>query len=174
MHANASGAKQLHEEAFAKAMDQLDAYQRRAVTHIEGPVAVIAGPGSGKTHILAARVGCILTETDTRPENILCLTFTDAGVNAMRARLLRFIGPEAHHVPIFTFHAFCNAIIQDNLEWFGRRDLEPVSDLERIEICRQILDSLDPEHPLRAGQTNPYIYEPCLIVGLTGLEPVTP
>lgn len=159
MHANASGAKQRHEEAFAKAMDQLDAYQRQAVTHIEGPVAVIAGPGSGKTHILAARVGCILTETDTRPENILCLTFTDAGVNAMRARLLRFIGPEAHHVPIFTFHAFCNAIIQDNLEWFGRRDLEPVSDLERIEICRQILDSLHPEHPLRAGQTNPYIYE---------------
>jgi len=159
MHANASGAKQRHQDAFAKAMDQLDEYQRQAVTHIDGPVAVIAGPGAGKTHILAARVGYILNETDARPENILCLTFTDAGVNAMRARLLQFIGPEAHHVPIFTFHAFCNAVIQDNLEWFGRRELEPISDLERIEISRRILDGLEPEHPLRAGQTNPYVYE---------------
>jgi len=159
MQSNSYGARQRHQDAFAKAMEQLDEYQRRAVTHIEGPVAVIAGPGAGKTHILAARVGYILNETDARPENILCLTFTDAGVNAMRARLLQFIGPEAHHVPIFTFHAFCNAVIQDNLEWFGRRELEPVSDLERIEIFRSILDSLDPEHPLRAGQTNPYVFE---------------
>ncbi len=151
--------KQQHDEAFRQALAQLDDGQRRAVEHVEGPVAVIAGPGSGKTHILAARIGRILSETDTRPNNILCLTFTDAGVNALRTRLLQLIGPEAHRVHIFTFHSFCNSIIQDNIERFGRRDLAPVSDLERIEIARRVLDELPPEHPLRQGHTDPYLYE---------------
>ncbi len=159
MHSHPSKEKLQHEEAFRQALEQLDAAQRHAVTHIEGPIAVIAGPGSGKTHILAARIGRILSETDTRPNNILCLTFTDAGVNALRARLLQLIGPEAHRVHIFTFHSFCNSVIQDNIELFGRRDLEPVSDLERIEITRSVLDGLPPEHPLRQGHTDPYLYE---------------
>ena len=71
-------------QAFHTLLDSLNAAQRAAVEHIEGPVLVIAGPGTGKTHILAARVGKILLETDARPQNILCLTFTDAGVTAMR------------------------------------------------------------------------------------------
>ena len=75
------------------------------------PVLVIAGPGTGKTHILASRIGHILMMTDTQPHNILCLTFTDAGVQAMRKRLLQLIGPEAHRVHVFTFHSFCNNII---------------------------------------------------------------
>ena len=94
---------------------------RKAVDHIEGPVMVLAGPGTGKTHILAARIGRILLDTDTQARNILCLTFTDAGVHAMRNRLQEFIGPEAHRVHIYTFHSFCNSIIQeetpaDNIE----------------------------------------------------------
>ncbi len=148
-----------NDEAFRQALDQLDPAQRSAVEHIEGPVAVIAGPGAGKTHILAARIGRILSETDARPNNILCLTFTDAGVNALRARLLQFIGPEAHRVHIFTFHSFCNSVIQDNIELFGKRDLEPVSELERIEIARSLLHDLPPDHPLRQGHTDPYLYE---------------
>lgn len=151
--------RQRYAEAFQAALEQLDAAQRSAVERIEGPVAVIAGPGAGKTHILAARIGCILAQTDAQPYNILCLTFTDAGVNALRARLLQFIGPEAHRVHIFTFHSFCNSVIQNNIELFGRRDLEPVSDLERIEMARAILDELSPDHPLRQGHSYPHLYE---------------
>ncbi len=151
--------KQRHDTAFAAALQQLDAYQRRAVEHIEGPVAVIAGPGAGKTQLLAARVGYILTHTDARPQNILCLTFTDAGANALRARLLQFIGPDAHKVHIFTFHSFCNSIIQDNLELFGQRNLEPISELERIDLVRKLLTDLPPEHPLRRGHADPWLYE---------------
>src|SRR3954463_10723315 len=87
--------------------------QRQAVDKIDGPVMVIAGPGTGKTQILAARIGKILLDTDTSPSNILCLTYTDAGALAMRKRLLQFIGPEAYKVNIHTFHAFCNDVIQD-------------------------------------------------------------
>ncbi|MEO6759583.1 MAG: UvrD-helicase domain-containing protein, partial [Saprospiraceae bacterium] len=145
--------------AFRQFLDGLNPAQRLAVERIEGPVLVIAGPGTGKTHLLSARVGKILLDTDTRPQNILCLTFTEAGVSAMRQRLLERIGPEAHRVPIQTFHAFCNRIIQENLEYFGRSSLEPLSELERIDLVRQLLLQLPPDHPLRAGQKDIFQYE---------------
>ncbi len=144
---------------FLAALEKLNPEQREAVEHIEGPVLVIAGPGTGKTHILTARIGRILLETDAQPQNILCLTFTDAGVRAMRERLLEFIGPEAHRVHIYTFHSFCNSVIQDNLELFGRQDLEPLSELERVEIIRRLIDELDVDHPLKRGRMDVYFYE---------------
>jgi len=145
--------------AFAKELSLLNPEQRIAVDQIEGPVLVIAGPGTGKTHILGARIGKILLETDTLPANILCLTFTDAGVHAMRERLLSFIGPEAHRVHIYTFHSFCNKIIQDHLELFGQHELEPLSDLERVELARRLIDELPTDHLLRRKSNNPYFYE---------------
>lgn len=148
-----------YQEAFAKEMARLNASQQSAVEQIEGPVLVIAGPGTGKTHILSARIGRILMDTDTQAGNILCLTFTDAGVRAMRQRLLEFIGPEAHRVHIYTFHSFCNTIIQDNLELFGHHDLEPLSDLERVEIIRKLIDELPFDHPLKARRADVYFYE---------------
>lgn len=153
------GTLQSYNESFLKALDSLNPNQRKAVEQIEGPVLVIAGPGTGKTHILTARIGRILMETDAQPQNILCLTFTDAGVLAMRERLLSFIGPEAHRVHIYTFHSFCNTIIQDNLERFGRHDLEPLSDLERVEIIRKIIDDLPAMHLIKRGYADPYFYE---------------
>lgn len=148
-----------YQEQFDKIIAGLNPAQLQAVEQTEGPVLAIAGPGTGKTHILTARIGQILLHTDAQAHNILCLTFTDAAVNAMRQRLLSFIGPEAHRVHLYTFHSFCNKIIQENLEVFGRYDLEPLSDLERIEVIRELMDNLDMEHPLRIGKTDPYYYE---------------
>ena len=102
-------------KAFEEIYKGLNAQQQIAVDTIEGPVMVIAGPGTGKTQILSARIGKIMLETDTAPENILCLTYTDAGAIAMRKRLVQFIGTSAYKVNIATFHSFCNDIIQDNL-----------------------------------------------------------
>ncbi len=148
-----------YNEAFLVELRRLNPAQRRAVEHTEGPVLVIAGPGTGKTHMLAARIGKILLDTDTQAHNILCMTFTDAGVRAMRQRLLQLIGPEAYRVHIYTFHSFCNTIIQDNLELFGRRDLEPLSELERIDLIRSIIDELPVDHPLKRGRSDVYFFE---------------
>jgi DNA helicase II / ATP-dependent DNA helicase PcrA len=145
---------------FSDILLSLNAEQREAVKHIEGPVLVVAGPGTGKTHILSARIGQILTVTDTSPYNVLCLTFTDAGVQAMRERLLQIIGPAAHKVHIFTFHAFCNKVIQDNLDLFGRQDLSLLDDLERQEVIRTLIDELAHDHPLKRGRgSDLYFYE---------------
>lgn len=151
--------RQDYNTTFLSALDQLNPAQARAVDQIDGPVMVVAGPGTGKTHILAARIGRILMETDTQANNILCLTFTEAGVVAMRERLLQFIGPEGHRVHIYTFHSFCNHIIQDNLAVFGRQDMEPLNELDRIDLVRKLLRRLSADHPLRLGVSDPYFYE---------------
>ena len=71
-------------QTFEELFQSLNPAQQKAVQTIEGPVMVIAGPGTGKTQILAARILNILKQSDTRPENILCLTYTEAGATAMR------------------------------------------------------------------------------------------
>ncbi len=144
---------------FEQLLSTLNQAQRRAVDQIDGPMLVIAGPGTGKTHLLAARIGQILTQTDTPAQSILCLTFTDAAAHEMRSRLLETIGADAHRVPISTFHAFANRVIQENIDLFGRYDLEPISELERIEIIRTLLEAQPTENPLRTGRKEPFFYE---------------
>lgn len=143
-------------KAFQEAYEMLNPQQQRAVNQIEGPVMVIAGPGTGKTQILSARIGKILMETDAGPGNILCLTYTDAGVIAMRRRLLNFIGPDAYRVNIYTFHAFCNDIIQENLSLFEKTSLDPISDLEKIQLYKRLIDGLPKNHPLKRYRGDVY------------------
>lgn len=141
--------REQYEAQFKEILNQLNPAQKSAVEQIEGPVLVVAGPGTGKTQILSARIGNILKETDTLPQNILCLTYTDAGTIAMRKRLNTFIGPDAHNVHIFTFHGFCNKVIQENLDYFGIRELQPCSDIEKVEFLQELIDSFDNEHILK-------------------------
>lgn len=143
-------------ENFLSEYKDLNDQQRLAVVTIEGPVMVIAGPGTGKTQILACRIGKILLETDASPENILCLTYTDAGVVAMRKRLLKFIGPDAYKVNIYTFHAFCNDVIQDNLTLFEKTSMDAISELEKIELFKKLIDSLPKNHPLKRYRGDVY------------------
>jgi len=136
---------------FQQELAKLNPEQRAAVETTEGPVLVIAGPGTGKTQILSARIGYILSSTDLQvsPHNILCLTYTEAGAHAMRKRLLKFIGPDAYRIHIHTFHGFCNQVIQQNPDYFGYKDLQPVSELESIELFQKLVDSFPPKHPLK-------------------------
>jgi DNA helicase-2/ATP-dependent DNA helicase PcrA len=144
------------EKKYVEEYNKLNERQRKAVDSIDGPVMVIAGPGTGKTQILASRIGKILLNTDTAPQHILCLTYTDAGVVAMRKRLLQFIGPDAYKVNIYTFHAFCNDVIQENLSLFEKNSLDPVSDLERIELFKQLIDSFPKNNPLKRYRGDVY------------------
>lgn len=143
-------------EKFKEEYLKLNEKQRLAVDTLEGPVMVIAGPGTGKTQILASRIGKILLETDVSPDNILCLTYTDAGVVAMRKRLLQFIGPDAYKVNIYTFHAFCNDVIQENLSLFEKTALDPISELESIALFKELIDTLPKNNPLKRYRGDVY------------------
>src|SRR3954471_20383428 len=148
--------RKIYVEKYTQIYNGLNPQQKQAVDNIEGPVMVIAGPGTGKTQILSARIGKILLDTDTGPDNILCLTYTDAGVVAMRKRLLSFIGPDAYKVNIYTFHAFCNDIIQENLSLFEKTSMDPISDLEKIELYKRLIDTLPKNHPLKRYRGDVY------------------
>jgi DNA helicase-2/ATP-dependent DNA helicase PcrA len=96
----------------------------------------------------------IRQQTDTAPENILCLTFTDAGSTAMQKRLMKFMGNDAYRVNIHTFHSLCNRIIGEYPEHFSKRDLRVMDDLERIEIVQKIIADLPASSPIKDYSSN--------------------
>jgi DNA helicase-2/ATP-dependent DNA helicase PcrA len=133
-------SKEVNSVEFLKKYTGLNKAQKEAVDAIEGPVMVIAGPGTGKTTILSLRIAQILLKTDTKPENILALTFTNSGVVAMRRKLLDYIGDLAYRVNIFTFHSFAEHVIKEFSFYF--KDLQfarVISDIEKIEIIEEII-----------------------------------
>ena len=91
---------------------KLNSKQREAVEYLSGPLLVLAGPGTGKTQLLSEKVAYILKNTDTNPENILCLTFTETGAKNMRERLKTIIGAESQKVNINTYKPVCKFSLQ--------------------------------------------------------------
>jgi len=143
-------------QKFSEEYNRLNQQQKQAVDKIYGPVMVVAGPGTGKTQILSVRIGKILLETDVLPSNILCLTYTDAGVLAMRKRLLAMIGPDAYSVHIHSFHSFCNMVIQQNMHLFHKKELQPISELEQVQCLMQLIDGFENDNPLKRFKTDAY------------------
>jgi len=161
--------------AFESAYKSLNKAQRAAVDTIEGPVMVVAGPGTGKTQILTLRIANILKQTQMNPQNILALTFTDAGAKAMRERLHRYIGAEAYQVAIYTFHGFAERLIRDYPDAYTRViGGRPASDLDKITIVENILE--DTQFKLLRPIGNPtYYVKPVLnIIGSLKKEYITP
>lgn len=124
--------------------------QRRAVETIDGPVLVIAGPGTGKTQLLTTRIAHILAKTDAQPQNILCLTFTDSAAQTMRERLSGMIGQGAYDTTISTYHAFGKDLIGRFPDYFAEQvELKPADDLTIDRIFRQIIKNLPYGNPLK-------------------------
>lgn len=135
----------------------LNAAQSKAVDHIYGPLLVLAGPGTGKTQLLSARIANILKVTDANAQNILCLTFTESAAQNMRERLSSIIGPDAYDVHIGTYHSFGSDIIRSYPVFFEEIDLEsgkdtrlerPINDIQQIQIITEILAGLPYDNPM--------------------------
>ncbi len=128
---------------FKKAYERLNPEQKRAVNSLDGPVMVMAGPGTGKTQVLATRIGQLLLQTDVQPQNILALTFTDAAAVTMRDRLVTLIGQPAYSVQIMTFHSFCAQVIETHSDSFPlERNSKALLELEQYQIMGEILEEL--------------------------------
>ncbi len=144
--------KTIFDSEYAKLSEQ----QRKAVDTIEGPVMVVAGPGTGKTQVLSMRVANILKRTQMRPGNILCLTFSVSGATAMRERLRLLIGADAYGVRVSTIHAFAQSIIEEHAivfdAWAAR---EQISDVEKIREMNTIIDRFSSQMKL-INQKDPY------------------
>src|ERR1700674_256866 len=89
---------------------KLNDAQRRAITHGEGPLLVVAGAGTGKTRVITERIRYLLESDPNLPgESILALTFTDKAAAEMKHRVARRVGERSRAVFVGTFHGFCNA-----------------------------------------------------------------
>lgn len=127
-------------QKFKEEYARLNAKQKEAVDTIEGPVMVIAGPGTGKTTILTLRIANILLKTDTPPSGILALTFTEAGAKNMRAKLREVIGETALQVPIHTFHGFAASVIAEFSDHFPHlARCKQLTEVESETLLRDIL-----------------------------------
>lgn len=125
---------------FTKLYSNLNPEQREAVDTIEGPVMVIAGPGTGKTTILTLRIAQILRKTDTPPSGILAITYTEAGVKAMRQKLRVLMGSRADEVSLHTFHGFAAGIIAEHRDHFPHLlRTTQMTDIDAESFIRAIL-----------------------------------
>lgn len=139
------------DKLFQDRLKKLNTSQRKAVETIDGPLLVVAGPGSGKTEILSMRVAEILRKTQAMPSNILCLTFTDAAAQNMRERLTKLIGDRAYQVSIRTFHNFCVDIIRSHGEFFYHgATFSPADPVTKIALLENIFNNLPHDNPLRS------------------------
>lgn len=152
----------------------LNKAQKEAVDTIEGPVMVIAGPGTGKTQVIALRIGNILQKTDTPADGVLCLTFTNSGVLAMKRRLSAY-GIDSSRVVVSTFHAFGSRLID---EFYQNLDLsEPPTTLDDADIVR-LVDDIFSENDWKylrpRGDASKYFHDLKSLVSLLIRERMSP
>ena len=126
-----------HERLLAGLNDR----QREAVTAPDGPTLVIAGPGSGKTRVICARIAHLVRTGRAKPERIAAITFTRKAADEMAARLRTMLPPaESHRVWISTFHRLCGRLLRDHGEAAGiPADFRIVDEAERIGLMRQCM-----------------------------------
>ena len=130
----------------------LNAKQKQAVEYLDGPLLVLAGPGTGKTQLLSEKVAYILKNTDTNPENILCMSFTETGALNMRERLKSIIGKDGMKVNINTYHAFGSDILaqyRNYADEYDRRLDAAIDEVTQYKIVKSIQDGLNGRDILR-------------------------
>ncbi|MDD5634267.1 MAG: ATP-dependent DNA helicase [Candidatus Omnitrophica bacterium] len=143
---------------YPKYYKALNSEQKKAVDATEGPLLVLAGPGTGKTQLLSVRAANLIINKNVNPENILILTFTNTAIRAMRERLAEIIGPRGYDVEVETFHGFANSIILESegaLKYI--KDKVEMSEVERVMALEYIMDNVDGVEPLRPFGS-PYIH----------------
>ncbi len=139
---------------------ELNLRQKEAVEYLEGPLLVLAGPGTGKTQLLSEKVAYILKNVDVGPENILCLTFTDSGALNMYERLKSIVGQDGAKVTISTYHSFGSDILaqyKNYAENYDRRLDSAIDEVTRFKIVKSIQDNLSGKDILRGDSVKDII-----------------
>ncbi len=121
----------------------LNREQRRAVTHGEGPLLVVAGPGTGKTEVITRRIAWLIATKRAKPSEILALTFTDKAADEMQARVDVLVPYGRADAAIHTFHAFGDRLLREFGFELGRTNApRVVSRAEAVVLLREHLFEL--------------------------------
>jgi DNA helicase-2/ATP-dependent DNA helicase PcrA len=121
----------------------LNEAQRAAVTHPDGALLILAGPGSGKTRVITHRIGWLIRERRMAPWNVLAVTFTNKAAREMRERASQLIGEDAESVHMGTFHAMCARWLRIDGEAIGvPRDFSIYDDADQVGVMKRVLEEL--------------------------------
>ncbi|MEX2028833.1 MAG: UvrD-helicase domain-containing protein, partial [Candidatus Curtissbacteria bacterium] len=156
---------------FDAQYEKLNKKQKEAVEALEGPVMVVAGPGTGKTQVLALRIANILKKTDIKADGILALTFTNSAVDAMRERLVRYIGEAGTEVNIKTFHSFGMDVIGQHFRELGLTEAPKLMEESDLAIFfDRLLHEYDWEHLRPRGDSARYFSDLKSLISLLKRE----
>ena len=139
-------------------LEQLNPMQKKAVEHLEGPLLVMAGAGSGKTKVLTCRVANLL-EHGVAPYRILAITFTNKAAAEMRERVDRLVGNAAKDIWLSTFHSFCARLLRyeiESLDGYNKNFvIYDASDSKTVvKQCLKDLDLDEKQYPPNQIQAN--------------------
>src|ERR1700694_1992970 len=123
----------------------LNPHQREAVAHADGPLLILAGPGSGKTRVIVHRVAHLLQVNDVHPSQVLAVTFTNKAARELRERLDTLVGGSmARGMSVGTFHAICARWLRRDIKHLGRDpDFAIYDDNDQVDLVKHILKELE-------------------------------
>jgi DNA helicase-2/ATP-dependent DNA helicase PcrA len=167
-------SKREYQTGFEAAYQNLNTLQKKAVDAIEGPVMVVAGPGTGKTQVLALRIANILNKTDIKGDGVLCLTFTNSAVEAMKKRLKLYMGEAGETVQVYTFHSFGMKVIEEHFQVLGSEQAPRLmEDTERAMLFDRILAEQDWAYLRPRGNSMKYFYDLKSLISLLKRERIS-
>src|SRR5919197_4557680 len=121
----------------------LNPEQRDAVLHINGPLLIVAGAGSGKTRVITSRIAYLVGEGHAQPHEVLAVTFTNKAAEEMRARVEALLGSDCSRMWISTFHSLCARLLRREAPAIGlSRDFVIYDSSDQLAVVKQGLKDL--------------------------------
>src|SRR6188768_85891 len=124
-------------------LDTLNPEQREAVLHINGPLLILAGAGSGKTRVITSRIAYLVGDGHAKPHEVLAVTFTNKAAEEMRARVESLLGSDVTGMWVSTFHALCARLLRREAPAIGlSRDFVIYDSSDQLSVVKQALKEL--------------------------------
>src|SRR5213082_2995330 len=124
-------------------LETLNPEQREAVLHINGPLLILAGAGSGKTRVITSRAAYLIGDGHAQPHEVLAVTFTNKAAEEMRARVESLLGADCSRMWLSTFHALCARLLRREAPAIGlSRDFVIYDSSDQLTVVKQALKAL--------------------------------
>jgi DNA helicase-2/ATP-dependent DNA helicase PcrA len=124
-------------------LSELNPPQREAVTATQGPLLILAGPGSGKTRVIAHRIAYLVEHEEVEPWRIVAVTFTNKAAREMRSRVVAHLDERAAEVMLGTFHSICARILRIDGQRIGLdRSFNIYDDADQMALMKRVAESL--------------------------------